>query len=972
MGRALKGNDVTKSGHSQQMGFGRPHAVERGMYEFDGRQFLVAWHRPNSLGAVYAEDGSDHWFGGPHFDLMTCSGWHELQHVPAFLQVNGTDYLVAQHREGKGRAFYTLDGRHCWFGGMHHKCEGITANRFLVAQHVKDGTWALYTVDGRHDWYGGPHAHFTTPSHRSGDWLRGPTDVEKWGVLLAQHEANGTYAVYSECGDGHLFAGPFTHEPTLKQIEGELLALDVLSNDAGDQFVGAHSRDGLVMHRLEPCGTDSRIPKYRARTFTEKQIRDLVLSTRQALTRGVSKKIYRWFLDRGQEARWMSVEIVGILRRTHLLDESAKVFGLSAEQVLDGLVPLLHLHSVSRFAFWASVIQQLRGRWADQLDLCDSVTATLRLGNTAAQLRFLDAVEHALGLDARNRNCLTDLAECARISYADFLAVKYLGSGEFGSTFLIQNIGAKRKFHVLKVRKPDADDTITLEAAVHNAIGARHKNVAEMYAVVTVEVDGQLSQAINMEFVDGAPVAELLRKERSLPVERALSVALQLLKGLRHLSQFGIRHRDLKPDNVMITRDETVKIIDFGLATCEDITVRPMLNRAYAPPEFRIGIDSPNSDVWSFGLILYHMIAGEHLIKPQEAGPYESVERFKQYIAEKAQLWASVQSEMDSRYRERILQAVPEELHELVFSCLAVDPQKRCSSYDDLINHLLVAQNALRRSATAKSERDYSHRAEGYGHAVKTYRDPVLRAQSRSLFEPIDPKGVALDIGCGQGDASTCFQESITEAGKTLWHPLIREIHYVDISREMVRKGIEDGRIQSRDNVVYLNVTERMPFPGGMFDYVITRYFLHDLSPEEKRRLFWDVKGVLRSAGKFQVIDMVADSTSTQDLYNTYHTKKTSGPYRQCWIPTFAEYKRLFAEAGFVHLRTDRYVSRVRTSEWLAEGQISEQRLAELNELFRNHIRQAGETKRYFNLREGDDGDVQIDFPVLLICGVKT
>ncbi len=306
--------------------------------------------------------------------------------------------------------------------------------------------------------------------------------------------------------------------------------------------------------------------------------------------------------------------------------------------------------------------------------------------------------------------------------------------------------------------------------------------------------------------------------------------------------------------------------------------------------------------------------------------------------------------------------------------CLKVDPGKRfCSTHESLqacedIGAMKRALKLLRRSAFKKAEKDYASRSPRYVLHIETYTDPILRQQSRDLFEPINPEAKALDIGCGQGDASTCLQEK-TEDGE--WQPSVLEIHYIDITPEMVQKGIERGIIGDSKFVRRVNASERLPYANDTFDYVITRYFIHDLNPDEKRNLFRDVGGILKSSGKFQIIDMVADSEESKRLYNLYHSRKTKEAYRQCWIPTSQEYYELFAESGFENIKEDSYVSHVNTIDWFNGGQITKERLDLLNGIFRNEIDKGDHVKEYFNLRETEDGNILVDFPVILICGEK-
>jgi ubiquinone/menaquinone biosynthesis C-methylase UbiE len=558
----------------------------------------------------------------------------------------------------------------------------------------------------------------------------------------------------------------------------------------------------------------------------------------------------------------------------------------------------------------------------------------------------------------------------AEIQCGDFVLVRKLGAGSFGTTYLIRNVHAESRLHVFKVRNPGVADTVDIEARIYDAMRKRHQNVAELYGVLTVQCQGRKTHALDMEYVQGRTLRDLLRERHGLEPLEAVDYAIQIARGLAYLHLWGIRHRDLKPANVMITDDGVAKLIDFGLATSREIAAQPRMNRAYAPPEFHLDTERDSSDIWSFGLVLYEMVAGHHLMKPTESAAMENSSSFKEYISRHVAAMARVQERLDDVFGARLAEDIPSELRPVISRCLRVDPEARYPHAQELIGALTAGKQALRRSSLEKSRTDYAARARLYGSAVKTYRDPVLRAMSRKLFEPIAAGAIALDIGCGQGDASTCLQEPTVVDGRTVWTPIIGSIEYMDITPAMVEKGIADGRIDPR-NIKYESATQRLPYYNETFDYVITRYFIHDLSPEEKAGLVAGIRDVLKPGGKLQVIDMVADDDRTKKLYNLYHSRKTTGPYRQCWIPTRDEYVRLYVEQGFVEIATDMYWSEVHTRQSLAEGQVTEERLAELEDLFSLEMREQAHVCEYFGLRRTDDGGVFVRFPVLLICGTR-
>ena len=119
---------------------------------------------------------------------------------------------------------------------------------------------------------------------------------------------------------------------------------------------------------------------------------------------------------------------------------------------------------------------------------------------------------------------------------------------------------------------------------------------------------------IAMAFVDG-PSLNAKIKERRLPLDEALDIAVQAGEGLQDAHEAGVVHRDIKPHNIMLTAKGQVKIMDFGLA---QLSGRSRLTKpgtvlgtqAYMAPEQLLGEETDyRSDIWALGVVLYEMLA---------------------------------------------------------------------------------------------------------------------------------------------------------------------------------------------------------------------------------------------------------------------------------------------------------------------------------------------------------------------------
>ena len=139
-----------------------------------------------------------------------------------------------------------------------------------------------------------------------------------------------------------------------------------------------------------------------------------------------------------------------------------------------------------------------------------------------------------------------------------------------------------------------------------------HANIMTVYSFA--EDDGRTFMA--MEYLDGCTLRNEIDTKGSIPQERALEIANQILEGLGHAHSKGVIHRDIKPDNIQLLSNGQVKITDFGIAR---LTFQPNLTMdgqvfgtpSYMSPEQVVGkeIDA-RSDLFSVGVVLYEMLSG--------------------------------------------------------------------------------------------------------------------------------------------------------------------------------------------------------------------------------------------------------------------------------------------------------------------------------------------------------------------------
>ena len=236
------------------------------------------------------------------------------------------------------------------------------------------------------------------------------------------------------------------------------------------------------------------------------------------------------------------------------------------------------------------------------------------------------------GLAAGSRFCAGCGYSAGRLSPGEVLDGKYeilekIGEGGMGEVYKARHLHLD-EIRIIKVTKPDplgeGPEPRRFQEEARIATLVRHPNVAALYDFSRMP-DGSFYMV--WEYIDGITLEEWLRRYGPLPAARALEVARQVLAGLSQIHAQGIVHRDLAPDNIMLreTRDGrlTAKIIDLGIAkrvtgeALERMTGTGMFvgKLKYCSPEQAGSLPAGEkvdgrSDLYSFGVVLYEMLAG--------------------------------------------------------------------------------------------------------------------------------------------------------------------------------------------------------------------------------------------------------------------------------------------------------------------------------------------------------------------------
>src|SRR6185436_20192022 len=163
-----------------------------------------------------------------------------------------------------------------------------------------------------------------------------------------------------------------------------------------------------------------------------------------------------------------------------------------------------------------------------------------------------------------------------------------LGGGGMGDVYRARDSRLGREVALKVLRDELGLDRERLRRFAQEARSAsalNHPNIVIVHDFDSAAIDGSSVTYLGMELVDGEPLGALLDRG-PLPLRRALAIGAQIADGLAAAHERGIVHRDLKLDNVMVTREGRVKLLDFGLAKVFDETplgpdaARPLATRA--------------------------------------------------------------------------------------------------------------------------------------------------------------------------------------------------------------------------------------------------------------------------------------------------------------------------------------------------------------------------------------------------------
>lgn len=233
------------------------------------------------------------------------------------------------------------------------------------------------------------------------------------------------------------------------------------------------------------------------------------------------------------------------------------------------------------------------------------------------------------------------------------------------------------KIVAIKILKTEFSDNEEFLSRFRNESKAisllSHPNIVKIYDVGFSEN----LQYIIMEYIDGITLKDYIEKEKALNWKDAVHFMIQILRALQHAHENGIVHRDIKPQNIMMLSDGTIKVMDFGIAKFSRETGKTATDQAigsvhYISPEQAKGeATDEKSDIYSVGVMLYEMLTGQ---KPFDSDNSVSI---------------AVMNINDIPKRPRAVNPnVPAGLEEIILKAMEKNPLDRYQSASEMIQDI--------------------------------------------------------------------------------------------------------------------------------------------------------------------------------------------------------------------------------------------------------------------------------------------
>lgn len=494
---------------------------------------------------------------------------------------------------------------------------------------------------------------------------------------------------------------------------------------------------------------------------------------------------------------------------------------------------------------------------------------------------------------------------------------RLIGSGGMANVYLATDItnDSPVAIKILKLEySADMEFIQRFDTEARAVASLTHPNIVRVYGVGQ---EGQFRYMVQ-EFVDGITVKELIRQNGYLDWRIAVPIVIQVCMALSHAHENGIVHRDIKPHNILITRDRIAKVTDFGIARAATSNTITFASGGamgsvhyFSPEQARGAIVGPSSDIYSTGILLFEMLTGQV--------PFDG----------ETPVAIAVKHLQDTPpHAGQLVPSIPEGLDNIIQKCMQKDPEYRYPSIRALVEELdafmvdpdgmygLVHLKQKMEDATMqvhgfRQEPNYDKLSE-IEHSIKSRRHSKIK--DNALIVVVVCVVLAVVIGAGyllmqlfQGETPTEEEDFLVQdySGR----------NYEDVLAEFERQNFTNYRLAWQDSEEEPNrVIDQNPKAGvrlkrdselSVLTLTVSRAADSVVVPDIIGQPIEEARTMLRELG-FDIVETAQDS-DVYDLGQVISTTPENGtavkPGTQ--IRVFVSDSRIFTLENYVGMQLE-------------------------------------------------------------------